>query len=219
MLLQPAMVQTLAPVLRTAGPVFFLSLQTSSLKTALGILSDKSTGKLSPIPFVSLLTNCILWTYYGYIRKDLTVLVPNAIGVATGAICAYSYQKYAKETPTRVYLVSAIITAISTYLALIGNWKVLGLIGCALAVSVSGSPLATFKTVLAEKSTAALPFATSCATWLNSASWLAYGTLIAHDIMIWGPNALGLFLATIQMSLFVLFGLPPKKTNPSKAIF
>jgi len=153
------------------------------------------------------------------LRKDMTVLVPNAIGVATGAVCAYSFQRYAKETPTRIYLVASVITAISTYLALLGNWKILGLIGCALAVSVSGSPLATVKTVFADKSTAALPFGTSLATWCNAASWMAYGTLIAHDVMIWGPNALGLFLATIQMSLFVVFGLPPKKDSTQKNLF
>ena len=52
-------------VLQVAGPAFFLSLQASSVKTAFDIIEDKSTRALSPLPFVSLLTNCAVWTFYG----------------------------------------------------------------------------------------------------------------------------------------------------------
>ena len=66
--------------LRIAGPAFFLGMQGSAVKTALTIMAEKSVGPLSPFPFVSLLTNCVIWSYYGMLKQDMTVLVPNAIG-------------------------------------------------------------------------------------------------------------------------------------------
>ena len=66
--------------LRIAGPAFFLGMQGSSVRTALTIMAEKSVGPLSPFPFVSLLTNCVIWSYYGMLKQDMTVLIPNAIG-------------------------------------------------------------------------------------------------------------------------------------------
>ena len=189
------------------------------MKTAASIVAQKSVGKLSPVPFISLLTNCVIWTYYGLLRKDNTVLVPNAIGCIAGASCVLTYQRYAEQSPVTLYLGSFLILAISTLLAFQGNWKLLGSIGCVLAVAVSGSPLATVGTVLKEKSTSALPFLTSFTTFLNAFSWSLYGVLIANDPMIYGPNLLGLALASIQMSLFVIFGLPPPAAPKTKALF
>ena len=205
--------------LKTAGPAFFLGMQGSSVLTARGILEDRSVGVLSPLPFVSLLTNCIIWSYYGLLRKDSTVLVPNAIGVLSGLGCVAAYQKHAPSAPVKLYGGAALVVLVATLLALVGNFQLIGLIGCALAVIVMGAPLATLKTVVQTKSTAAMPFSTSLMGFLNSLSWSAYGILVADDVMIYGPNLAGLFLSSIQMVLFALFGLPPAKVAPSKAIF
>ena len=158
----------------------------------------------------------MIWTYYGLLKKDNTVLVPNAIGCIAGASCVLTYQRYTENSPITLYIGSLLILILSTLLAIQGNWKLLGTIGCVLAVAVSGSPLATVGTVLKDKSTAALPFLTSFTTWMNAFSWSLYGVLIANDPMIYGPNLLGLVLASIQMSLFVLFGLPPPTTTTTK---
>ena len=200
----------LGPVLQVAGPIFFLGLQSASVNTALKIASDKSTGQLSALPFVSLLTNCIIWTLYGYLKSDNTVLVPNAIGIIAGGFGTFMFNKYSTDKPMKIYAVSILLSAIASFLAFTGNWHTLGLLGCILAVAVSGSPLATLQTVIRDRSTASLPFPTSLATWCNAFSWSLYGLMIAHDPMIFGPNLMGLTLATIQMSLFAVFGMPPK---------
>lgn len=44
--------------------------------------------------------------------------------------------------------------------------------------------------------------------WINSLCWLLYGVIISNDFMIIGPNALGLLLASLQLLLFLVFGLP-----------
>lgn len=232
--------------LQIAGPAFFLSFQGSAIRTALQIIQDKSVGPLSAFPFVSLLTNCVIWSYYGLLKSDMTVLVPNAIGVFTGAGCIAGYHRFATTKPVSMYACAAALIAFSTMLAVQGNFKLLGSLGCVLAVILTGSPLATLKTVIKDRSTAALPVATSTAGWLNACSWSLYGILVAHDPMvssellcynyhhvtlssnfeiftsfehnsltfiehqIYGPNLVGLFLATIQMSLYLIFGLPPR---------
>ena len=170
--------------LRIAGPAFFLSFQGSAIKTALQIIADKSVGPLSAFPFVSLLTNCVIWTYYGLLRSDMTVLVPNALGILTGAGCILGYHKYAVQKPSSMYAVAAALIAFASVLAFQGNHKLLGSLGCILAVILTGSPLVTLQTVIKEKSTAALPLFTSTAGWLNSCSWSLYGLLVAHDPMV-----------------------------------
>ena len=243
----------IATTLRFAGPVMFTGMQISSLRTALGIQKAKSTGDLSPLPFTSLAVNCFVWTLYGILQKDLTVLIPNAYGTVIGSIAAVIYQKYSEQMHTKMYAAGALMCAGSvgqcsmylifvrcspfyTYLIYINrntihsiinniilwyfvsaafklflekNPSKIGLIGCSLAVLVCGSPLATLGTVLKNKSTAALPFANSFTTWLNALCWFSYGILVAHDIMIFGPNGVGLALASVQMLMFALFGLPP----------
>jgi len=206
--------------LKTAGPAFFLGMQGTSVLTARSILADRSVGVLSPLPFVSLLTNCIIWSYYGLLRKDSTVLVPNAIGVLSGLGCVAAYAKHAPTAPTKLYGGAGLVVLVATMLAAVGNFQLIGLIGCALAVIVMGAPLATLATVVKSKSTAAMPFGTSFMGFLNSLSWSAYGLLVADDVMIYGPNLVGLSLASIQMVLFMLFGLPPAKAAASsKAVF
>jgi solute carrier family 50 (sugar transporter) len=213
--LSPAVVSGL----RVAGPAFFLGMQGSSVLTARGILEDKSVGQLSPLPFVSLLTNCIIWSFYGLLRKDSTVLVPNAIGIVSGLGCVLAYQKHAPSFPTTLYAGASLIVLVSTLLASMGNYNLIGSIGCGLAVIVMGSPLATLKTVIQSRSTAALPFPTSFMGFCNSLSWSAYGLLVANDVMIYGPNLVGLFLSSIQMLLFAVFGLPPSRAALPKSVF
>lgn len=211
--------ETAVSALRIAGPAFFLGMQGSSLNTARGILADKSVGVLSPLPFVSLFTNCIIWSYYGLLKGDPTVLVPNAIGVMSGLTCVAAYQRHSKTSPTGLYAVASAIVLLATMLATQGNCNLIGSIGCGLAVVVMGSPLATLSTVIKSKSTAAMPFTTSFMGFCNSLSWSAYGLLVAKDVMIYGPNIVGLFLSSLQMLLFAMFGLPPDKLPPGRLIF
>ena len=53
------------------------------------------------------------------------------------------------------------------------------------------------------------PLQSSLIMWLNSLCWLLYGVMISKDLMIIGPNLLGLLLASLQLLLFLVFGFPP----------
>ena len=184
----PSLLQTTQPLfantLKCAGPIFFLGLQASSVQTAMKILKEKSVGKLSPIPFLCLLTNSIIWTMYGFLKNDMTVLIPNVSGSVAGLGCALTYQRYSTNNNILHVLTSIFIIIGCISLAASSQTVLLGTIGCVLAIALSGSPLATIQTVIRDKSTDALPLTTSLVTWLNCISWFLYGTILAKDIMV-----------------------------------
>ena len=134
------------------------------------------------------------------------------------------YRKYAPAgSMTKYYLGAAGVVAAVTGMALTlptaAAAQYIGLTGCALAVILMASPLATLKTVIATKNTSAMPFATSLATFMNAASWTGYGVLVAHDPIVWGPNVLGLAAACVQMGLFAKYGIhtaPPAAAPKSQ---
>lgn len=199
----------IAKTLSVAGPACFLAIQGSSIQTALMIKANESVGKLSSLPFISLFTNCAVWTMYGLRVQDKTVMVPNLIGVFSGMFCAAIYNIYAHVKPLGLYTAAAIIITFCTLAST--STTAIGSIGCALAVATIGSPLATITTVVRDRSTETMPFITSLMMWLNSLSWLSYGLFISKDVMIYGPNAVGLFLASIQMAMYVKYGMPGKR--------
>lgn len=170
--------------LQVAGPLFFLGLQGSSVRTALEILHNRSVGGYAFLPFASLLTNCIIWSFYGLLKKDNTVLVPNALGVLSGLICVGSYKSYAQSSDVHITVGSAVILFIATSFYLSGSVETLGYMGCALAVLLMGSPLAAMSTVIRDKSTSSMPFFTSFTTWCNALCWSMYGLLVANDPIV-----------------------------------
>lgn len=196
-------------VLRTAGPFFFMGMQVSSLKTALMIARLKSVGDLSPIPFLSLVLNGFVWLMYGSLKSDWTICIPNFTAVIVGTFCSSLYHKNSKKEVSMVlYMVVVSIIIPSIYLGATSSLKGLGFIGIFMSILLMGSPLSTVATVIKQKNTDSMPFATSVTTFLNSLAWTMYGYLVANDLMLWVPSFIGLILAIFQLILFALYGLP-----------
>jgi solute carrier family 50 protein (sugar transporter) len=171
-------------ILQCAGPICVILFQCSAIKTGWEIVQARSVKQYSLLPFVSLFSNSVLWTYYGLLKSDNTVLVPNIFGVVGGGFCVIAYLSNTIIVQ-KVYLYSMVaILLTSTFLFITGNAFTLGLLGCCLSILVMGSPLATLATVVRDKSTASMPFYTSLAGWLNAFSWSAYGIIVANDMMV-----------------------------------
>jgi solute carrier family 50 protein (sugar transporter) len=174
-------------------------------------MQKKTVGQLSNIPFLSLMTNSVVWSIYGSMKKDSTVFVPNASGVVAGIACVSIYHMYASSTNIRYYGISTSILWLSFILGWLGYVDWVGSLGVCMAIFLMGSPLSTLKTVIEQKNTNALPFYTSLATFMNALSWFLYGSIEAKDPMIIVPNFVGLLLASVQMSLFAIYGLPKEQ--------
>ena len=118
------------------------------------------------------------------LKADMTVLVPNAIGILSGLFALGAYHQHVETKPMQLYAGAVAIIAFSTMLASKGNFQLLGYLGCILAIILTGSPLSTLATVIKNKSTAALPILMSLSAFCNSASWSLYGLLVAGDPMV-----------------------------------
>jgi solute carrier family 50 protein (sugar transporter) len=142
--------------LQFAGPMFFLSLQGSSVMTAKEISKNRSSGDLSPLPFISLFTNSFIWSLYGFLKMDPTVLIPNGCGVFSSLYCILAFHKNAITKPKKLYVGSVIILVGALLLAISNKVRFIGILGCVLSVLLSASPLAVMQTVIKDKSTAVI---------------------------------------------------------------
>lgn len=197
---------SLADILRVLGPSLSIGMQISTLITAYQIHKSKSVGQLSSLPFITLFVNSYAWTLYGYFKDDLSIWVPNATGAAVGLISQVAFHTHSKEKPYSSYVISVALVVLLTVFALLGSDSMLGTCGCVLSILVTASPLAVIRTVIREKSTAALPFATSVILFVSSASWMTYGWMVVRDPLIFIPNLLSTVLTVFQLALFVVYG-------------
>lgn len=198
-----------AAILSVAGPLFFMGMQISSLKTAATISYNKSVGSLSPIPFLSLFTNGCVWFIYGCAQNDWTVLIPNFSAILVGAICVIIFQKNSQKGISNfLYSVAFIVVMPSVFFGIAGDTVTLGLVGVFVSILLMGSPLSTVSVVLKERRTDSMPFATSLMAFLNSLSWSLYGYMVVDDPILWLPSAIGFLLSSFQLMLFGIYGFP-----------
>lgn len=208
-----------ANALSAMGPLINIGMQASSLNIALGINRNESVGSLSPVPFIALLMNCFIWAQYGVLVNNSIVAIPGLTGAVAGLMCAYIYDQNSKHVnKASLYRIAFAILGVSTGLYMQKRPYELGLLGCLISVALMTSPLAAMGTVLKERSTASMPFAVSALTTLNVLVWLAYGLLVADDVMIYGPNIAGIFVCGIQMALYIRFGIGSQKAAPAQQL-
>jgi len=205
-------------LIRSAGPAFFFGIQYSTLQTAWMISARGSTGSIPLLPFSSLVSNCLVWTYYGSLLKDQTILIPNFAGLFVGAYCVYIFNQHNKAgnkvVERNTHIACGSIIVISTILYFLQKSELLGSLGVIMAIFLMYSPLSTLNQVLKTKSTESLVFSTSAVMFMSSLSWMIYG-LYVKDNMVIIPNAAGFVLCCIQMGLFVMFGFPKSTSRTS----
>ncbi|ETO37050.1 hypothetical protein RFI_00013 [Reticulomyxa filosa] len=209
-------------------PLFaFMLVQASGLSPILHILREKKTFNYSPFPFVALFTNSYLWTFYGYLTNDNTLLYASVAGKRT-FFCAFAglvymsiFHKYTsmKMLPYYVGSFSIMSACFGASFFMLHNdpqstsavLDVLGLVGSVTSVTLMASPLACIQQVLQDKNTNSMPFPISLAMTFNGFSWFCYGWFVTGDPFIYAPSGLGLLAGMAQLSLFVIY--PSSKKN------
>jgi len=90
----------------------------------------------------------------------------------------------------------------------------LGGIGAVVTVLMFASPLSQMMVVVYSKSTETMSLPLSATSAAATLSWTLYGYL-RGDAFVMVPNGLGLLLALLQLSLFVIYRNPlsPSTTN------
>lgn len=68
-----------------------------------------------------------------------------------------------------------------------------------------GAPLQTIKTVIAVGTSESIHRPMMRMNWLNTSFWILYGYVARHDVVIYGPNAVGLLFGIIQGVLCCIY--------------
>jgi len=190
------------------------------------------TGEKHPLPYMMIAVNCLTWCFYAVLKGDyFPMLMTNGIGAAAGMfhISAFVYfQTYNTETAKsgatpqsakkegegskydgRPYL-AVVFLSIFLWASIIVSHdekeaaSILGTCGILVVCGLFGSPLIVMADVIKSKNSRALSRPLSFLSFLCALSWTTYGFL-AQDIFIWGPNSVGLMLATAQLSLILIY--------------
>merc|ERR1712154_627686 len=154
---------------------------------------------------------CAIWSLYGVLQQDQTIMVANMAGVMGGAAYTALFARYTHQSMMKYYAGSGALLAAflssPVWAESVGTdaVTVLGTFGMSTAVILMASPLAVVGTVIKNKSTAALPFPVSLAMTLNGLCWGSYGWFVTDDMYVWLPNVLGCTAGLIQLSLFAIY--------------
>jgi len=191
-----------------AAQIMFLS----PLDAMRKIKQNKTTGAITAVPYTSMVISGVIWTTYGLLVSNPSLYLTNFSAIFFGSYYVYTFNKYLDPSASMKPHFAAIIAGIAGVIGTVSilpvetSVNVLGIVGDILVVIMFGGPLAVIKTVIATKSTAALPFGFTAASFVNCFLWTLYGTLVIHDPYIWIPNGLGFLAASIQMALFGIYG-------------
>lgn len=194
----------------------FLFFSTGTI-TCRDIVLKSSTENVPYLPFLVSAFCCFMWTTYGIAKKDSTIVFINAIGVTLQCIYLICHFIYSKTEPVfkhTVYIVLLTCSILAYFNLYITDEqesiKKMGLACCVITVLMFASPLASVAKIYQTQSTETLSFPLSLMTVVNSSLWCAYGYVV-RDIFVVVPNALGLLLGFIQVSLFCIF---PENSRP-----
>lgn len=204
-------------LLSALSPTIFIILQGSFVKSAIDLRRDHNQRGISVIPYLTLLTNCFIWTLYAIMRHDNPLLVANLVGVFVGVGCTWVYYTFSMEqAPSWNFVVALCLMFIGFLLAVSGRTKDEGTMAMILSICIYGAPLVTLNRVIEEKSTQSMPFLISLGNFVSSVCWTLYGLIVTHDVKIVVPSIIGAVLASLQMFMFVLYGFGPPSRSRHK---
>jgi len=189
-----------------------------ALETMPRIRRDGDVGRLPLLPLSAMATTSLIWLCYGLLGRNPALVCPNAAGLALGLHYWAVYLRHCAPgadwlpSTREVHFVVAGCTAAFCVAAclLLGTplaMMALGVAGNCWNIGLSGGPLTAIRTVLAEKSTASLPFGFTCVCFANTCLWTFYGVVIMGDPQIYASNMVGMLLTSSQLALFATFGV------------
>jgi solute carrier family 50 protein (sugar transporter) len=205
-------------VVNVAATVTTIVLLFSPLPDFRRIHTQQSTGEVRVLPVLMLGVNCYTWAAYGFLSGAyFPVMSINAFGALTSLAFAAVFYRWSSDRPSLhkmggvtlacVLLVLLFVVLCRTeVLALAANAqeKIVGYIAVAINIGLYASPMQTMKLVLRTKSAASLPATMCCVNLVNGSLWVVYG-ILANDMFVLTPNALGVVLSVVQVALCVKF--------------
>jgi len=92
--------------------------------------------------------------------------------------------------------------------------QIIGGFGSAFGLLYYFAPLSTLHTVIKEKDSSSIYLPTIFVNMVNATCWVIYGLLGVKDVIVWGPNAVGLLIGTTQAIIGMSY---PRKREKERA--
>lgn len=204
------------------------------MRAILTMRKNESIGDLNPIPWCITIVNCIGWSTYGLLRRDIFIFLSNCFGLLLGlfycmsGISVMSIDKNStRDLKKEKNIVEGlVIGAVSMWLfvgLIVGiatspdpttrghGITAIGVIGDLCGLAYYAAPLSTMREVIRKRDSSSLYIPSLFANLGNALMWIVYGIAGIHDPLVWVPNLLGGLLTCSQLTLCILY--PRKKNN------
>ncbi|KAE9016459.1 hypothetical protein PR001_g14651 [Phytophthora rubi] len=182
------------------------------------IHTEQCTGEVRVLPVLMLGVNCYMWAMYGFLSGTyFPVMSINAFGALTSLVFALVFYRWTSDRPAlhkmgaiaggwAVLVLIFVVLCKADVIPLSSDVqeKIVGYIAVVINVALYASPLRTMKLALQTKSAASLPAMMCCVNLVNGSLWVLYG-ILANDMFVLTPNAMGVVLSIIQVALCVKF--------------
>ena len=187
------------------------------IRVVLKARKDRTLSDLNPIPWSAITGNCIAWLGYSFYKKDWFVYCANQPGFLLGVFYTLTAIGLSnKRTQDMMMMILLILCFVLPFIAVILNLGlgesvtnekktfVWGLLCNFILVCYYTAPLSTLLQVVRTKSAATLHWPSCLMNLINGTCWVAYGIAI-KDYFIACPNAAGMILSLIQMTLIAIY--------------
>ncbi|OEU18582.1 hypothetical protein FRACYDRAFT_182833 [Fragilariopsis cylindrus CCMP1102] len=211
------------------GIVISTALYSAPAKSLAKALKRKSLGDLNPKPWAIMTGNCFGWLAYAYYTKNPFVLASNIPGLLVSFwLNAVQSSSLLDEESSQSITINVFTSQDILLLEVLSLWMIIlvgvGWLGICngkekevvgLLVNINllffyAAPLQTMSTVVKKKGSNSIHTLTMILNCLNAGFWGIYGLAI-NDIVIYGPNSIGLLLGIIQAILCCIY--PKTSTN------
>ncbi|VDL85204.1 unnamed protein product [Nippostrongylus brasiliensis] len=209
--------QLILQILSCCAIVTTIALFLCGIPICIEIMRRKTTKDISGVPFLMGLLGGSFWLRYGFLKEDSTMIIVNVVAVSLFFIYCLFYMAFSNPRcmfATKFALVASLIGAMCAWVQYRPNIDYLGLMCMTFNILNFGAPLAGLGVVLRKRCCDTLPLPMCVANLLVSSQWFLYGNIV-RDAYIMAPNGIGMALAVLQLSLFVIF---PRKENGKSVV-
>ncbi|KAH6829529.1 Nodulin MtN3 family protein, partial [Perilla frutescens var. hirtella] len=166
----------------------------SPIGTFSRIVKNRSTGEFSSFPYICMVLNASLWTYYGIIKPNsLLIATVNGSGIIISTVYLSLFLLFAPpKTRAKTAAVAAVmdvgILAVGIW---VSEWELereasiifTGFLCACFNILRYASPLSIMRKVVTTQSVEFMPFLLSFCLCINGLMWVIYAILV-RDIFL-----------------------------------
>jgi len=216
----------------TFGVIIANVMFATPMRAVLKARKEGTLSSLNPVPWPAITGNCAAWIGYSYFKKDWFVYLANQPGFLMGVFYSLTAIALAKKRTrdTLIMMFLALCLVLPTCAVVLNlplddvkeekKSFVWGLLCNLILVLYYSAPLSTLVSVVKTKSSSSLHWPSCLMNLINGTCWVAYGFAI-QDYFILSPNAAGMVLSLVQMSLIFIYreGRDPRRNTSTRSFF